>query len=95
MGKKKHVMLDPDNVVRATVLLKRLIHIDPQLRPKEVALNRLAVTNKLMRQHIHPLEVEKALDGLVRDQIVIPLGKNRVLFMLTEYGHENIFGERE
>lgn len=95
MSKKRQRVLNPENVVRAIHLLKRLIHIDQNLGPREVALNRLAVTNKLQSQHIHPLEVERAFNMLVRDKIIIPIGKKRVLFMLTEYGHETIFKEQQ
>lgn len=83
MSKKRQIVLNPGNIARATGLLKCLIHINQNVKPNEVALSRLVVTKSLQRQQIQPLEVEKALEIFTRDQIVIPIGKNRVLFILN------------
>lgn len=94
MSIKRQIVLNPENIVRAKELLERLIHVDQKLRPNEIALNRLTVTNKLLRQDIKLEEVEKALETLVREQIIIPIGRNRSLFMLSQRGYETIFSPR-
>lgn len=94
MSRKRQVVLNKENIVRAMELLERLIHVDQKLRPNEIALNRLTATKKLLRQDIQQQEVEKALETLVREQIIILVGRNRSLFVLSQHGYENIFSSR-
>ncbi|MCL7999822.1 hypothetical protein M8994_16400 [Brucella sp. 21LCYQ03] len=84
-------LLDEQKVGRARELLMRLIHMDKELKANEIALNRITAENKLRRQDITKSEFDCALEQMVREGIIIELGKQSLLFLLTESGHRSVF----
>jgi len=84
-------ILNKQKVARARNLLLRLIHMERELKPNEIALNRITAENKLRRQDITRREFDCALQQMVLEGIIIELGKQSMLFLLTEFGHLYIF----